>query len=95
VAGVYEWDEEKAAENLEKHGVAFSEAIQVFDDHSSVEEYDIDHSTPDESRFWRIGFSGSRLLYVVFTVREEKVRIIHARKASRLMEQIYAENKIE
>ena len=62
MAGVYEWDEEKAAENLEKHGVAFSEAIQVFDDHSSVEEYDIDHSTPDESRFWRIGFSGLRLL---------------------------------
>ena len=92
---VYEWDEEKAAENFEKHGVAFSEAVKVFDDHSSVEEYDIDHSTPDEARFWRIGYSGPHLLYVVFTVREEKIRIIHARQASRLMEQMYAENKME
>ena len=55
----------------------------------------IDHSTADEARFWRIGFSGARLRYVVFIVRGEKTRMIHACKASRLMEQMYAENKVE
>ena len=89
----YEWDEEKADHNWRAHGVAFTEAVKVFDDGGAVEEYDAEHSNDEESRHSRIGFSGTRLLYVVFTVREGKTRIIHARKADKIMERVYARHQ--
>jgi uncharacterized DUF497 family protein len=45
----YEWDEEKAARNLEKHGISFADAATVFDDPLYVDFYDPDHSS-DEQR---------------------------------------------
>ena len=69
------------------------EAIKVFDDLGAVEEYAATHSTYDEPRYSRIGFSGTRLLFVVFTVRQGKTRIIHARKADRVMEKIYVKHQ--
>ncbi len=58
-----------------------------------LREYDATHSTYDEPRYSLIGFSGTRLLFVVFTVRQGKTRIIHARKADRVMEKIYAKHQ--
>ena len=52
----FEWDEEKAAVNLAKHGVSFNEAKTVFDDPLYVDSYDPDHSS-DEHRYiiiWRV-----------------------------------------
>ncbi len=49
--------------------------------------------TTRRTRYSRIGFSGTRLLFVVFTLRAGKIRIIHARKAGRLMEKIYAKHQ--
>ena len=89
----YEWDEDKDDRNWRAHGVAFAEAVKVFDDPGAVEEYDAEHSNDEESRYSRIGFVGTRPLFVVFTVREEKIRIIHARKADRIMEKIYAKHQ--
>ena len=89
----FEWDEDKAERNLRLHGVAFPEAVKVFDDAIAIEEYDAEHSTKDEARYTRIGMSSTRLLFVVFTVREERMRIIHARKADRIMERLYAKQK--
>ena len=89
----YEWDEDKNDPNLRAHGVAFPEAIKVFDDLGAAEEYDATHSTYDEPRYSRIGFSGTRLLFVVFTVRQGKTRIIHTRKADRVMEKIYVKQQ--
>jgi len=90
--GLYEWDEDKAELNLVAHGVSFAEAVKVFDDAGALEEYDARHSH-DEPRYSRIGFSGMRLLFVVFTVRGDKTRIIHARKADRIMERLYARHQ--
>ena len=90
--GPYEWDEDKAERNWLAHGVSFAEAVKIFDDARAVEEYDAGHSN-DEPRYSRIGFSGTRLLFVVFTVRGGKTRIIHARKADRIMERLYAKDQ--
>ncbi|MEP7339401.1 MAG: BrnT family toxin [Acidobacteriota bacterium] len=87
----FSWNEEKAAINERDHGVAFGEAMQVFNDPREVEYFDPDHSTPEEPRWVRIGLSGRRLLFVVFTLREDLIHIIHARKASKSMERIYVE----
>lgn len=78
----FEWDERKAAENLKKHGVSFAEASTVFGDPLSVTISDPLHSA-DEDRFVILGISNQqRLLIVVHTYRNNKIRIISARIAT-------------
>ena len=77
------WDEAKAKANLSKHGVTFEEAGQVFDDPLSGTLGDPDHSD-DEERFILLGMTdANRLLVVSFTERDETIRIISARNATR------------
>lgn len=78
----FEWDNSKAAENLSKHSVSFSEASTVFEDILSRTIPDPLHSN-DEDRFIILGNSGlQRLLVVVHTYRENTIRIISARMAT-------------
>ena len=78
----FEWDTDKAATNVEKHGVSFAEAMTVFGDQLEVMIADPDHSE-DEFRFLSIGLSATRrLLVVAYTQREERIRIINAREAT-------------
>jgi hypothetical protein len=79
----FEWDERKAASNLQKHDVSFDEAIQAFDDPCRVEEFDVMSAEYREDRTKLIGFSERRLLTVSFTNRGDRIRIISARKASK------------
>jgi hypothetical protein len=75
-----EWDKNKAADNLTKHGVSFEEAASVFDDPLYVDFYDPDHSL-EEHRYIIIGASRhGRLLMVSYTERGETVRIISSRE---------------
>jgi uncharacterized DUF497 family protein len=85
----FEWDDEKAIGNLEKHGVSFGEATEVFYDPNALEGYDAEHST-NEDRFFIIGLSSRRLLYVVYAERKDDVvRIISARRAVRKEQEVY------
>jgi len=78
----FEWDEEKAGENLTKHGVSFSEASTVFADPLSRTIPDPLHSQ-EEDRFVVLGQSGlQQTLVVVHTYRGEVIRIISARTAT-------------
>jgi uncharacterized DUF497 family protein len=78
----FEWDPEKAAANLKKHGVAFAEAMTIFGDPLELTIADPAHSE-DERRFLSIGLSaGGRLLVVAYTERASRTRIINAREAS-------------
>ncbi len=77
----FEWDDEKASENLRKHGVSFSEASTVFADPLSRTIPDPLHSE-EEERFVILGKSGlQHSLIVVHTYRGELIRIISARKS--------------
>lgn len=74
-----EWDPEKAAENLRKHGISFEEAATVLGDPLSVTLPDPDHSR-DEQRFLLLGRSSSgRPLIVAHSEEGDRVRIISAR----------------
>lgn len=76
----FEWDPNKAALNLEKHGVTFPEATTVFDDELSVAVPDPDHSLA-EQRYIIVGTSHQgRLLIVAYTERSDHTRIITARE---------------
>lgn len=78
----FEWDSEKAAANVQKHGVDFLEASTIFGDPLEVTISDPAHSE-GEARCLSLGLSAAtRLLVVAYTEREGKVRIIHARVAS-------------
>ena len=77
-----EWDGDKAALNLQKHGVSFEDAALVFYDQGRIESCD-DREDYSEERWATIGTAYSAVLYVVYTVRrEETVRLISARKAN-------------
>ena len=78
----FEWDDAKAAINRRKHGVTFDEAMSVWDDPNVFFEFDSEHSDA-EDRVKVIGFSErNRMLSVIFTERDDGIRIITARKAS-------------
>ena len=79
----FEWDITKAAANLEKHGVSFSEAATVFNDDLSLTVPDPDHSF-DEERLITIGISNERrILIIAHTERGDSIRIISARELTR------------
>jgi len=87
----FAWDARKAAANLRKHGVSFAEAVTAFEDPLSVTVPDPDHSAVEE-RFVLIGRSHQQHLVVVAHVeRDETIRIISARPASRLERLTYEE----
>ena len=83
MALAFEWDPDKAATNLAKHGVSFPEATTVFADPLSVTVPDPRHSH-GEARFAIFGVSDrGRLLAVLYTERAERLRLISARAATR------------
>lgn len=85
----FEWDELKAAANFEKHGIRFDEAQTVFGDSRSVTIFDTQHSD-DEERYIDIGMSASgRVLVVVYTETDERIRIISCRRATQRERQQY------
>ena len=81
----FEWDDNKALKNLEKHGVSFEEASSVFYDEFAVQFYDSEHSELEEDRFLILGVSNeSRILMICHCERQSgnTLRIISARKAT-------------
>ena len=87
----FEWDSEKAVENLRKHGVPFEEAETVFDDPLSKTLLDPDHSEGEE-HYLEIGYSSRRrLLLVSYTERQGRVRIMSARRVTRKERRSYEE----
>jgi uncharacterized DUF497 family protein len=76
----FEWDPNKAFENLQKHRVTFEEAATVFRDSLSMTVPDPDHST-EEDRFITVSSSiRNRLLMIAHTEWGDSIRIISARE---------------
>jgi uncharacterized protein len=80
----FEWDERKAIANLEKHGIAFEDAIEAFNDPDERTERS---EFGTELRFQTIGHVRGIVVFVVHTTRSRgdglSTRIISARTASR------------
>jgi uncharacterized DUF497 family protein len=78
----FEWDDEKAASNLVKHGVSFAEAATIFRDRLGILRSDQAHSN-EEERFLLIGVSERRkIIIVVYVMRRDRYRIVSARPAT-------------
>ena len=87
----FEWDENKNKINKAKHGISFETAARVFLDENRVEIFDAKNSKENEDRFITIGKAG-KILFVVFTEREDRTRIISARLAEKKEKEAYYGN---
>ena len=87
----FEWDQNKAASNLSNHGTSFDEAKTILNNPLYVDFFDPDHSY-NEHRYIIIGQStDNRLLLVAYTEREDTIRLISAREATRKERKNYEE----
>ncbi len=87
-----EWDPEKNGKNKRNHGISFETAQYVFADPNRLERYDRSKDNDSgEDRYQTLGTVG-RVLFVVYTERQEVCRLISARLASRDERRIYNEN---
>ena len=84
----FEWDEAKARSNLAKHGVPFAYAARVFLDPRRA-EFDASREADGEVRRKAVGRIEGRLFTVVFTYRQERVRLISARRSHASEERAY------
>ena len=76
----FAWDDDKAARNLRDHGVTFEMAREVFKDAFALDWTDTGHDDHEE-RFATLGMAEDRLLFVSYTLRGPRIRIISARPA--------------
>ncbi len=85
---LFEWDEEKNQHNIDVHGISFDIAKHVFEDEFYIEYYDEEHSSLGEERYQVIGLVYD-VLFVVYTERNEKIRLISARLAEEDEKEVY------
>jgi len=76
-AAGFEWDELKSSANLVKHGISFDDASEVFYQPVILKK----SNRNNEERWLAIGISHDRLMSVIFTRRNDLIRIISARRA--------------
>jgi uncharacterized protein len=88
---LFEWDEVKARENLKRHKVPFDEGKTIFNDPLLLTYPDIEGADPEE-RYINLGLSAkNRVLVLIHTERQNKIRIISCRKATRRERRHYEE----
>jgi hypothetical protein len=84
----FEWDPEKARQNVQKHRISFERAATIFRDPNQISIYDDEHSS-DEDRWVTLGLSQDGVVLVAVHTFQEiresafRVRIISARRATR------------
>ncbi len=90
----FEWDANKEKQNIKKHDISFSVALSVFFDLYRLEWLDKRNSI-FEDRFITIGYAikANKILYVVYCVRDEYIRIISARNANKVERRNYYDSK--
>lgn len=82
----FEWDENKRLLNLEKHGIDFVDAVDIFLDLSRIER---ESFREGELRYQTIGTVNDIVLLVAYTYRKSTVRLISARRASKNEREAY------
>ena len=83
----YQWNPDKANSNRIKHGINFADAVIVFEDDLAIT---IEDQRYDEERFITIGIDAiGHILVVIYTWRQNEIRLISARKANRSERQQY------
>ncbi|MEW6367835.1 MAG: BrnT family toxin [Acidobacteriota bacterium] len=86
----FEWDAEKARDNFAKHGIHFADGIEAFWDPHAITL--VDALTEVEKRYTTLAMDSlGRVVVVVYTWRQDRIRIISARKATAAERNRYGE----
>jgi len=85
----FEWDAGNLTESQQKHDVSPSECEQIFFNHPLVVARDETHSDQEDRFFALVQTDAGRLLFIVFVVRKDIVRIISARNMNRKERKVY------
>ncbi len=86
----FEWDDGNINKNWLKHKVSAAECEQIFFNRPLVIQDDTKHSEA-EKRFYALGRTDSkRNLFIAFTVRNKRIRVISARDMSRKESEVYS-----
>jgi uncharacterized protein len=90
----FQWDRGNIDKNFEKHGVAAQEAEEIFLNEPFIVADDMKHSSPLEQRFYGLGRTKTnRLLFVAFTIRDKKIRVISIRDMKKKERSTYEQLK--
>ena|SRR5260221_14539325 len=85
----FEWDIWNIDKSYNKHGISPNESEEIFLDEDVKIEKDLKHQQ-QEKRFIAIGkTTENKLLFVIFTIRNDKIRIISARTANKKEREVY------
>ncbi|WP_071191307.1 BrnT family toxin [Trichormus sp. NMC-1] len=85
----FEWDENKRLNNIRKHGINFVDALIIFENDNVIIEDD--RFNYNEQRFIALGLLQGWVIVIVYTEREDIIRIISARKATKYEQRTYFE----
>lgn len=89
----FEWDKWNIDKSYSKHGITPNESEEVFLDEDVKIEKDLKHQQ-QEDRFIAIGKTiDEKILFVIFTIRNDKIRIISGRIANKKEREVYKESK--
>ena len=86
----FEWDESKAVENEDKHGISFRQAVEIW----SAPHLEVDHiaySEDGEKRNATMGWIENKLFVAIWTKRNQKIRLISVRRARKNEEKVFLE----
>lgn len=89
-SGGFDWDKRKSKSSLDKHGIDFDDAVEIFYGPIILRRSDRNN----EERWIAIGFLENKLIAVVFTRRADAFRIISARRARKNEESEYRNAKM-
>jgi len=83
----FEWDEQKNQVNIRKHGLDFADALAVFAGVTFT--FEDDRFDYEEQRFITLGMLAGKVIVIAHTERDDKVRIISMRKATKYEQKLY------
>lgn len=83
---MFEYDSIKSEENLQKHGINFEKAQELWNDPDCIV---IPAKTLDEKQYLLIGNLNNKIWSAIFTIRNKKIRIISVRRSRKNEEKIY------
>ena len=87
----FDWDDGNSAKNWIRHQVSMGECEQVFFNEPIIVSDDIKHSQKEKRWFLLGKTDGERYLFIVFTIRKNRIRIISARDMNKKERRIYHE----
>ena len=90
----FEWDKWNIDKSYKKHGITPNETEEVFLDEDVKIQKDFKHQEQEE-RFIAIGkTTENKILFVVFTIRKNKIRVISGRAANKKEKEVYQKRQL-